>query len=76
MTAERSPSTEGRGAYRAVIFDMDGVLVDSEPAFFEAINLVLAPTGKQMTWDSYKSLLGTSTSNTWRRVLEIRQLRD
>ena len=68
MTAERS-------GYRAVVFDMDGVLVDSEPAFFEAVNLVLAPTGKQMTWDSYKSLLGTSTSNTWRQVLEIPDLK-
>ena len=68
MTAER-------GGYRAVIFDMDGVLVDSEPAFFEAINLVLTPTGKQIPWDSYKSLLGTSTSGTWRKVLEILDLK-
>lgn len=68
MTAERS-------GYRAVVFDMDGVLVDSEPAFFEAINVVLTPTGKQITWVSYKSLLGTSTSGTWRNVLEILDLK-
>ena len=60
-----------RGGYRAVVFDMDGVLVDSEPAFFEAVNLVLAPAGKQVPWDEYLSLIGTSTSHTWRSVLKI-----
>ena len=49
---------------------MDGVLVDSEPAFFEAVNLVLAPTGKQIAWDEYQSFVGTSTSVTWRGVLK------
>jgi HAD superfamily hydrolase (TIGR01509 family) len=57
--------------FRAVVFDMDGVLVDSEPAFFEGVNLILEPAGKQIDWESYKGLLGTSTSHTWRNVLEI-----
>ena len=56
--------------YRAVIFDMDGVLVDSEPAFFEALNEVLAPTGKQIDWERYQRFLGTSVSATWRGVIE------
>jgi beta-phosphoglucomutase-like phosphatase (HAD superfamily) len=30
------------GKFRAVIFDMDGVLVDSEPLFLNAINRLLA----------------------------------
>jgi HAD superfamily hydrolase (TIGR01509 family) len=64
-------STGSGLAYRAVVFDMDGVLVDSEPAFFEAVNAVLAPTGKQIEWERYQQLLGTSISNTWRNVLEI-----
>lgn len=57
--------------YRAVVFDMDGVLVDSEPAFFEGVNKILEPAGKRIEWERYKQLLGTSTSHTWRNVLEI-----
>ncbi len=59
------------GSYRAVIFDMDGVLVDSEPAFFEAVNEVLKPTAKQIGWEQYQQLLGTSISTTWLGVLEM-----
>ena len=66
-------SEEG-GPYRAVIFDMDGVLADSEPAFFEAVNEVLAPTGKRIDWERYQQLLGTSVSVTWQRVLEMLDL--
>lgn len=57
-------------AYQAVVFDMDGVLVDSEPAFFQAVNELLAPTGKRIEWAQYEGLLGTSMSVTWRGVLD------
>ena len=60
-----------RRPYRAVIFDMDGVLADSEPAFFDAVNELLAPTGKQIDWQRYQRLLGTSISTTWSAVLEM-----
>ncbi len=67
---ERGPFAGLRaGCYRAVVFDMDGVLVDSEPAFFEAVNVLLAPAGKQVGWEQYQRLLGTSVSVTWRSVL-------
>jgi HAD superfamily hydrolase (TIGR01509 family) len=56
-------------AYLAVVFDMDGVLVDTEPSFHEALNEVLAPTGKRIEWEPYKKFLGTSTSVTWRGVM-------
>ena len=58
-------------AYRAVVFDMDGVLIDSEPAFFEAVNELLAPLGKRVEWEQYQHLMGTSMSVTWRGVLDI-----
>jgi HAD superfamily hydrolase (TIGR01509 family) len=35
--------------FGAVIFDMDGVLVDSEPVHVEAVRLVLAPYGIEYT---------------------------
>ncbi len=57
-------------AYRAVIFDMDGVLVDSEPVFFEAVNELLKPAGKRIQWEDYQHLLGSTMSHTWRSVLE------
>jgi HAD superfamily hydrolase (TIGR01509 family) len=63
--------SEANGRYQAVVFDMDGVLVDSEPAFFEGVNKILEPAGKRIEWERYKQLLGTSTSHTWRNVLEI-----
>ena len=60
--------------YRAVIFDMDGVLVDSEPAYFEAVNEVLLPTGKQIGWEQYQQLLGTSITTTWQGVVRMLKL--
>lgn len=45
----------------AVLFDFDGVLVDSEPVHFECWNRVLAPFGFQMTWDEYaRNCIGVS----------------
>jgi len=58
------------GSFRAVIFDMDGVIADSEPTYREAINLVLAPTGHQMSEQQYKGVIGTSVESTWRTILE------
>jgi HAD superfamily hydrolase (TIGR01509 family) len=50
---------------------MDGVLVDSEPAFFDAVNITLEPTGKQIAWKAYQRLLGTSVEVTWTEVLSM-----
>jgi len=33
------------GPFRAVVFDMDGVLADSEPVYYRAMNDVLNPLG-------------------------------
>lgn len=60
-----------RAPYHAVIFDMDGVLVDSEPAFFQAANELLEPTGKQIDWERYQQLLGTTSTVTWTRLLDM-----
>jgi HAD superfamily hydrolase (TIGR01509 family) len=61
--------------YRAVIFDMDGVLVDSEPAFYDAVNDVLAQEGRFVEWERYQRLLGTSVQHTWREVIAMLHLR-
>ncbi|KAI0744120.1 HAD-like protein [Daedaleopsis nitida] len=50
------------GAHRPkieyVIFDMDGLLIDSERVYTEVTNELLAPYGKEMTWDIKAGLMG------------------
>ncbi len=49
---------------RAVIFDMDGLLVDSEPVWFASRRELLARFGKQWSESDQELLMGVSTS-TW-----------
>ncbi|MEZ5352790.1 MAG: HAD family phosphatase [Bryobacteraceae bacterium] len=43
------------GPYDAVLFDFDGVLVDSEPLHFECWNQILHPYGFQLSWEEYEA---------------------
>jgi HAD superfamily hydrolase (TIGR01509 family) len=47
---------------QAVIFDMDGLLVDSEPVWFRARRELLARFGKRWTESDQEPLMGSSTS--------------
>ncbi len=49
---------------QAVVFDMDGLLVDSEPVWFEARHELLQRHGKIWTEADQKRQMGVSTS-TW-----------
>jgi HAD superfamily hydrolase (TIGR01509 family) len=49
---------------QAVIFDMDGLLVDSEPVWFAARRELLARFGKRWSDSDQERLMGVSTS-TW-----------
>ena len=51
---------------------MDGVLADSEPVFLEGINAVIAASGKAMTPELHRSIMGTSVEDTW--AILIREL--
>lgn len=44
-------------AIRAVIFDLDGTLADTEPLHFEAFNAVLRPHGIELSGEDYFSRL-------------------
>jgi len=51
--------------FRAVIFDMDGVLADSEPLYLQGINEVLKEFGLAITEDDHNELLGAAVGPTW-----------
>lgn len=46
---------------KAVIFDMDGVVADSEPIHIKAENKTLAPFKLQVTKEDYQEFMGQST---------------
>lgn len=60
----------------AVIFDLDGTLVDSEPNYYEASRLALAEYGvPDYTWADHESYVGVSTRDTvllWRERYGLR----
>lgn len=47
--------------FAAVIFDMDGVLVDGEPLHFATVNELLGREGKSISLEQYKPYMGTKT---------------
>jgi len=53
-----------------VIFDMDGVLTDSEPAFYAAINDILGRYGHHVGTEQYAPLIGSATPHTWATLRE------
>lgn len=60
--------------YKAVIFDMDGLLIDSEPLWTEAGMETLQQYGKSLTQEQYHSSTGLRTEewiDHWFRHFEI-----
>ncbi|KAI0335153.1 HAD-like protein [Cubamyces sp. BRFM 1775] len=47
-----------RSKIEYVVFDMDGLLIDSERVYTDVTNELLAPYGKEMTWDIKAGLMG------------------
>jgi beta-phosphoglucomutase len=60
---------------RAVLFDFDGVVVNSEPLHFQAFQEVLAAEGVALTEeDYYRDLIGFDDKGAFRRLFELRDL--
>jgi len=55
--------------YRAVVFDLDGVLWDGEPLYHEAFNVVLRPLGHEVTTAEYDQIIGNSVEAAWEWVI-------
>ena len=53
---------------------MDGVLTDSEPAFFAAVNDILARYGKSVGIDEYARFIGSATPAMWGSMIELKQI--
>ncbi|GAA6012237.1 hypothetical protein JCM10207_002774 [Rhodosporidiobolus poonsookiae] len=54
----------------AVLFDMDGLMIDSERLYTECTNAVLAPFGKTLTWEVKATLMGKPAPTAARALID------
>jgi len=61
---------------QAIIFDMDGVLLDSEPLHLIAMQRVLAAAGQRLDEAEYRDYIGDTVEGAWRLICVRRRLPD
>lgn len=59
---------------KAVIFDMDGVLVDSEPFHYENENRMFQKLGLDISDEEHNHFTGVATDVMWQQISETRDL--
>lgn len=59
---------------QAVIFDMDGVLVDTEPFHYENENRMFQKLGLEVTDEEHARFVGVATDRMWQHLVESRSL--
>lgn len=65
------PKSSSSAPVRHVIFDMDGVLLDTEPLYTEAIAAVAARYGKLYDWSTKRHCIGRGTMDSARTIVEM-----
>ena len=56
---------------RGIIFDFDGVLIDSEPMYLRSVNVILAECGApQLSREEYQVHIGSTARLTWEALTE------
>lgn len=55
---------------KAVVFDMDGLLIDSEALYFAAMRAAATDMGREMPRDLYLRMIGLTWADNQRQVLE------
>ena len=56
---------------KAVIFDMDGLMIDSERVTFEGYQHIMGQMGLTITSDFYKTLLGKPLKGIFQRFYDV-----
>ncbi|MCB4808412.1 HAD family phosphatase [Tamlana sp. 62-3] len=61
---------------KAVIFDMDGVIIDSEPLHYKAYHRMFNDVGIKVSSQLYESFTGQSTLNVCKRLCDTFSLKE
>jgi len=60
----------------AVIFDFDGIIVDSEPMHFRAFNAVLQPLEMEISWEDYCEIyIGYDDRDAFRAIFKAHDIK-
>jgi len=62
---KKTPAIPRLHEITAVVFDLDGVLVDSEPVHFRATNRVFARYGAAISEAEYRTYIGMGEAESW-----------
>jgi len=54
---------------QTVIFDMDGVIIDSEPVYFEIDKQMFEELNIAVSFEEHCSYVGTSSQNMWNAII-------
>lgn len=68
MTRRRSARSSS--ALQAIVFDFDGLVIDTESAEYESINAVFSDHGEELSLELWSSFIGTVEHPHWTEILE------